>query len=508
MILRDALRGQYDPIALEQLQVVYDQAAVRLYSDEVSIDPIEEVPFPVAQTRAGEIASWVLDELGYDDFIEANYEKLMQSPIRVVFVVHDTAGVYNNNTGLEDFQVKEWNGDNTGTGAADDHNHSHNVASCILGNKPGTRMGLLRRLAEVGKVVVVADKVMSRGSGAYTWISSGYNRTVDLPYQENDLVIHVSSFGGGGSSGAIIAAMERGEAKGQLWFASAGNSGHNPSGQTSVGFPANHEIPIAVGAVDRNMNRKSYSSTGPEVYSTNGSGVPAVNRDGSINNVEGTSFSQPINAALIGLVALYLGRKVTQEEAKEIIRTRSNDLGEMGRDTFFGYGIQTSETIKEPGEDPGNPDPEPPTEPGIDPYVLTVTINGVTERWKTISEQRDGDPLRTVWYESVTITVKADEDAPDFAKKVASMVLEYANRHYLVVPDDYTEKDVVSVAARFLDIWMDRQYGVTIDPKEVVVVGDANFSYTLAGDELQRWKKTPEDELTGKGFKMQPLFVS
>lgn len=510
MKLTNALRGQYDARTLEHLQLVLEGLQWTKQDNpqqDVGIDPIEELPFPVPPAgydTDGTVSSWVIDHLGTDAFIDQHWERLLASKIRVVFVIHDTAGQYNTGTGLENYQVREWNGDNTGTGQPDDHNHSHNVATCIAGNKPGTRLGILRRLAEAGKVVIVADKVLSKGSGSFSWIRSGYNRAVDLPYQENDLVIHVSSFGALGAYDAGTAeAVRRGIAKGQIWTASSGNSGHDPAGNSRVGFPASLEEVIAVGAVDPANQRKSYSSTGPEVYSTNGSGVPCVNRDGSISNREGTSFSQPINAAVLGLIALYNDTKLTQEQAKFIIRTQSLDLGDQGRDTFFGFGIQTSDTIQppqdgpgdDPGENPGGDPPTPPQPPKVQPYVLRLQLDHYAVSWKYLNEM-DG-PLREISFTEVQINVAADQPAQDLSQKLIAIIDDYSRRSYLGVPEGWREEEVAAIAFRFLDMYLTEQHGIIIDPVVASVrVQDENGNFTANSYRLAdvgRWKDTPED---------------
>lgn len=492
----------YDHDTLRDLQLLYDQKQIRSFDrldEDVQLDPIEELPFPVAFSDDGPV-NWVVEKLGIHRFIEKHWDRLVNSPIELVFPVHDTAGIANPETGLLQYLITEWCADNTGTGIEDDHNHWHNVFSCIV--------AALKPLFDARKAFGVGDKVLSRVSGSFTWILRGLQRTENLPYRDNQFVIHINSYGAlGASSTPVSNTVKSITDKGQVFLASAGNSGHDPGGNSRVGFPATDPNAIAVGAVDINFKRKSYSSTGPEVYSTCGSGVPCINKDGTISTREGTSFSQPINAALVGLIALYEGRKLSQQEVEEIIRTRSIDLGEQGRDTFFGYGIQTEETFASPGDDPGEGDPTPPGTPKMEPYALDTHVHNITERWYYEHELNTGIQPRNLGIRRLHLSVMTDKPASLAATDISNKVNDWMSRHILVVPGDWTENQVASITTRFIDMKMDQLHQLVVDPKEMDVWAseDHGDHYTLSGEEIGRWKATPEEELARLGVKVVPI---
>ncbi|MEL7220360.1 MAG: S8 family serine peptidase [Bacteroidota bacterium] len=489
----------YDHDTLRDLQLLYDQKAVKQFSrlnEDVGLDPIEELPFPVAFNGDGP-TNWVIEKLGIHRFIEKHWERLVNSPIELVFVVHDTAGIANQETGLLKYLITEWGADNTGTGIEDDHNHWHNVFSCIV--------AALKPVFEAKRAFGVGDKVLSRGSGSFGWIFRGLDRTKDLPYADNQFVIHVNSYGAlGARNAAIEAAIDEITAKGQVFLASAGNSGHDTGGDSRVGFPASYEKAIAVGALDPDFKRKWYSSTGTEVYSTCGSGVPCINKDGTISTREGTSFSQPINAAIVGLIALYEGRKLTQAEVKEILRTRSIDLGEQGRDTFFGYGIQTDETFADPGDDPGEGEPTPPGTPKLQPYALDTTVHEITERWYYEKDMGTGVDPNELMIRRLHLSVKTQLPASLAAGDISGKVRDWMSRHILVVPNDWSENQVASITTRFIDMKMDQLHGITVDPKalDVWFSMESGDHYTLSEAEIGRWKNTPEQEIAKLGVKL------
>ncbi|MEM9835161.1 MAG: S8/S53 family peptidase [Bacteroidota bacterium] len=436
-----------------KLAAEYSQAFLRLRKFPIGIDPIDEVEFPKSLAGGD---SYAINALDVAAFIQDYSERLLQSPIRLVFVVHDTAGEPTAASGFMPYTELRWCGDNTGTGPAEDHFHSHNVASCILGEKDGDWLGLLWPLAKAGKAVVVFDKVLSKGGGQFAWIAAGLNRTAEIKYEDNDLVIHVNSYGAGGvkTHPLVDAAVQRCIDAGHLFLASAGNSGHDSAGNSRVGYPANLEAVAAIGAVDVRRNRKSYSSTGPEVYATSFSGVPCINPDGSLSNREGTSFSQPILSALVGLYGLFLGRKIDQVEMLEFLRTRRIDLGDKGRDVFFGYGLPLASLFAgAPGDDPGEgPGDEPPVTQPEDHPAAQVISGPFVYRYMTQDEYERGS---TFWrilviteLESMTFSTSRDKAALRLQQMMEEHFVDHS--HAMVIPNNEGATEALAYVAMFL----------------------------------------------------------
>lgn len=501
--------GQYTPSELEYIQRQFDKLSVRSYSGkkpDFEVDPIEEVVFPTVSNARGQARSWVLDNLGLDKFIEDNWDKLVNSPIRLVFVIHDTAGTFNSVTGMDKYEIKEWSADNTGTGQKDDHDHGHMVASCIVGDKDGNDLGVLRKLAAIGKVKIVADKDMSKGSGSFGWITKGTKRTIDLPFEKNDMVFHVYSLGALGPKEykPLDDEFERGIAKGQVFGASSGNSGNDPNGVSRVGYPAVNPNIQAHGATQPNDTIQRYSSTGEEVFAVSGSGVPVITKEGRIQTAHGTSFSHPIKMAVLGLISLYLGKKITQEDADNIVRSMTQDLGTKGRDVIFGYGITKGHLIKD-GDFGDHPeDPDPPQEPEVKPYTLKVKIQDFFEKYKNGKEA----DLEELHYDNMVVEVVANKTADVMQEKVEKMIRDYMSRHYLYFPDGTSQPYLPAVAARMTDMFFEREYGLVIDVKSVQVSTSKTSSYLLEGDELMDWKNAPEDVIGKAEIEMMEIVVS
>ncbi len=125
---------------------------------------------------------------------------------------------------------------------------------------------------------------------------------------------------------------------GVVVIAASGNDG-----ASSVNFPAAYDAVISVGAVDTSGVRASFSNYGPKldlvapgvmILST----VPFLNRYQSLN---GTSMATP---HVSGVAALILSKNpnLTPAEVRGILTGTAIDMGELGKDWFYGYGLVNS----------------------------------------------------------------------------------------------------------------------------------------------------------------------
>lgn len=113
-------------------------------------------------------------------------------------------------------------------------------------------------------------------------------------------------------------------------------------GNTSVQelrYPAAFSGVIGVGAVNRNKEIESYSSTGEHVsLVAPGSNIYTTTLFSSYVSVSGTSFSAPQvtgAAALVWSVAPDL----LWNEVREVLINSAEDLGDKGKDIVYGYGL-------------------------------------------------------------------------------------------------------------------------------------------------------------------------
>jgi len=143
--------------------------------------------------------------------------------------------------------------------------------------------------------------------------------------------------------------------KGCVVFAAAGNRGK------SVQYPAAHPEVIAVGATDPNDKRFSYSNFGPNLdivtpsgewnnhiivpqWTTDIVGSGGYNRDNTDPSILDytdamglTSGACPLAAGVAALI-LSVEPELTNEEVRHFLCRSAKDLGEPGRDDYYGWG--------------------------------------------------------------------------------------------------------------------------------------------------------------------------
>lgn len=226
--------------------------------------------------------------------------------------------------------------------------HGMDVLSTIGGNLPGQLVGtapkakfyLLRsedaateNIIEEYNWVSAAEYADSAGADIIS-TSLGYT-TFDKAYQN-----HTYSETNGHTAPITIAA-EMASDKGILVVCSAGNSATQP--WHYIGFPADADSVLTVGAVEPNGIYASFSSTGPTVDhrvkpDVAAQGDPAVvaNQAGGITYESGTSFSCPITA---GAVACLWQAHPTLSNMQLIQSIRESANQYTHPDSLLGYGI-------------------------------------------------------------------------------------------------------------------------------------------------------------------------
>jgi subtilisin family serine protease len=232
-------------------------------------------------------------------------------------------------------KIVAWNDLVNGNGTPyDDHGHGTFVASCAAGktNPKGVAPG----------ASLMGVKVLnSSGSGSNDTIIQG----IDWAVANGADVINLS-LGGAGGDGTSPVAQECNWAvsQGVIVVTSAGGSG---PGCKTIGTPGDATDVITVGSVDYNNAIADFSSRGP---TTDGRVKPDVVAPGvSISAADaGTSCSDVTmsgtswSAALVsGVCALVLDRNAsaTPLQVKNILGYTALDLGNAGKDNYYGWGL-------------------------------------------------------------------------------------------------------------------------------------------------------------------------
>ena len=129
------------------------------------------------------------------------------------------------------------------------------------------------------------------GSGSMADVAAGIVYAAD-----NGADIVNLSLGSAVGSQVTKDAVEYAIEKGVTVIASAGNSGGN-----LPGYPARYEGVVAVGAIDSNGSRSSFSNKGGEIWAP-GRDVHTIYLDNGYKSLNGTSFSAPYVAAMAAVL--------------------------------------------------------------------------------------------------------------------------------------------------------------------------------------------------------------
>lgn len=104
------------------------------------------------------------------------------------------------------------------------------------------------------------------------------------------------------------------------------------------GFPAAYPEVLAVAATDANMNRAEYSNYGDYIdVAAPGTNIASTFPGNQYAALSGTSMASPHAAAMAGLIRS-MNPELTNQEVMDIMTTYTIDLGNRGRDKYYGNG--------------------------------------------------------------------------------------------------------------------------------------------------------------------------
>ena len=157
-----------------------------------------------------------------------------------------------------------------------------------------------------------------------------------------------------GDTGITTIAFDHAAALGVVVVSSAGNEG--TSSWRRITTPADGDSVIAVGGVDSQGRRNSFSGVGPTAdertkpdVAAQGSGVFLASSSGSYNsNGSGTSFSSPIVAAVAAQM-LQVNPDLNPIEVRDILRETASQADNP--DNFLGWGIIDADAAIRRAED-------------------------------------------------------------------------------------------------------------------------------------------------------------
>lgn len=171
--------------------------------------------------------------------------------------------------------------------------------------------------------------------GVETLVSHVVSAITDA-YDVYDCDILNMSWGVMGDDPAIKDAIDYAADAGVILIAAVGNDG-----TSALYYPAAYENVIGVGAVGSNKSIASFSQYNNSVeIVAPGKGYLGLSGSDAYKTGNGTSYACPAVSAMAALM-LQADPDLTAQELRALFADSAEDLGEEGKDEYFGYGLVT-----------------------------------------------------------------------------------------------------------------------------------------------------------------------
>lgn len=214
---------------------------------------------------------------------------------------------------------------NNDTDATDDNGHGTAVAGLI---GAATNNGIGMAGVSWNSMILPVKALGADGNGSYSAIANAIIWAADRGARVINL-----SLGGTSASTTLQNAVNYAWNRNCVVIAAAGNSGNNiPQ------YPGACSNVVAVSATDSNDLRPSWSNFGSYVdVSAPGVNVLTLQGANSYSNWNGTSFSSPITAGVVALMAS-ANSSLNNTALVNTLLANSDDIGTAGYDVYYGNG--------------------------------------------------------------------------------------------------------------------------------------------------------------------------
>lgn len=214
---------------------------------------------------------------------------------------------------------------NPATSPDDDLGHGTHVAG-IIGATANNGEGIAG-VSWYNKIMPV--KVLNNsGAGSSYSVAQGIIWATD-----NGAKVINMSLGNYASADFLHEAIKYAYERDVVIIAASGNDNTN-----RPGYPAAYPEVFAVGATTSAKQRAVFSNYGDYIdVAAPGDSIASTYIGGQYAALSGTSMATPHVSALAGLIRS-INADLTNIEVMDIMRQSANDLGDEGKDPFFGYG--------------------------------------------------------------------------------------------------------------------------------------------------------------------------
>jgi subtilisin family serine protease len=200
-------------------------------------------------------------------------------------------------------------------------------------------------------VRVVPIKVFSDDGRASTeTIAAGLETAISIGARVANISLGIESNAADGTrhcvtnarNAALDAALRHAAEAGVLVIAASGNDG-----SSNICYPASNPDALAVGSINDDRKRSSFSSHGAGLDLVAPGNRVLTITDGRITTMSGTSFSAPTVSGVAALLFAQ-GTSSSDQVFAKLLETAS-DLGDAGQDREFGAGLVRADFALEPG---------------------------------------------------------------------------------------------------------------------------------------------------------------
>ncbi len=220
----------------------------------------------------------------------------------------------------------------------DYNGHGTHVAGTIAAN------GKILGVAPLARILVV--KVLNKkGQGTYSDITQGISWARQWVGKNGERVNVINmSLGGSLPNKTMHRELIRAVQEGITVVCAAGNFGDGKAGTPEISYPAYYPECLAVGAVELNTRVASFSNSNDQIdVVAPGVKTYSTYLENKYVELSGTSMATPHIAGALALIYSRYYRRFkkhpTPEYIKDYLHYQAIDLGQIGFDHLYGYGL-------------------------------------------------------------------------------------------------------------------------------------------------------------------------